>query len=86
VQTLRGTEPDLRRAFEGRLEALSAAHDVLTNEYWAGADLHDIVAGVLAPHGGSDDGRFLISGSPVRLRPRAPSMRATRARCWCCGA
>jgi PAS domain S-box-containing protein len=71
IQTLRGAEPDLRLGFEGRLGALGAAHDVLTQEYWAGADLHDIVAGVLAPYGGLDHDRFRISGSPVRLLPQA---------------
>jgi PAS domain S-box-containing protein len=71
AQTLRGVEPELRRAFEGRLEALSAVHDVLTHEYWAGARLDDVVAAVLAPHGGSDGSRFQISGPRVRLLPRA---------------
>ena len=36
-QTLRGGDPALRAALEGRLTALAAAHDVLTREAWEGA-------------------------------------------------
>ena len=70
-QTMRGTDPALREAFEDRLLALAAAHDVLTREGWAGADIDEVVAGVLAPHGGPGDGRFRVSGPRVRLAPRA---------------
>jgi two-component sensor histidine kinase len=44
---------------------------VLTSERWEGADLHDVVAAVLAPHGGAQAGRFRVAGPPVRLLPKA---------------
>lgn len=69
--TLRGADPALRLALEDRLHALAAAHDVLTNQRWEGADLHDVVAGALAPFGGEQGGRFRVAGPPVRLLPRA---------------
>lgn len=73
--TLREADPVLRRNFEARLFALAAAHDILTREHWEGANLHDVVAGVLAPHdgpaGGRGGGRFDVAGPAVRLRPRA---------------
>ncbi len=71
VQTLRGGNPAVRQVLEARLQALAAAHDVLTRMNWEGAELDDVVAGALAPHGGRDSGRFHVSGPPVRLQPRA---------------
>ena len=71
LQTLRGTAPAVGRTLEARLLALAAAHDVLTRECWEGADLDDVVAGLLAPHGGREAGRFRVSGPPIRLLPRA---------------
>ena len=70
-QTLRGADPVVRGALDARLLALSAAHDVLTREGWAGAGIDEVVAGVLAPHGGRDGGQFRVSGPPLRLVPRA---------------
>jgi two-component sensor histidine kinase len=51
AQTLRSA-PDLaraREAFEARLLALAAAHDLLTAESWHGARLSDVVASTMAP-------------------------------------
>ena len=47
TQTARGTDsPEaFRKAFEGRLIALSQAHDQLTRRHWKSADLRDIVDG-----------------------------------------
>ena len=74
-----------RAAFEGRLLALSCAHNVLTRESWSSADLRDIVHEAVAPFGGeaippaSDaasarrgegGGRFAVSGPHVRLAPQ----------------
>ena len=52
TQTARGTDsPEaFRQAFEGRLIALSQAHDQLTRRHWKSADLRDIVEGATAPH------------------------------------
>jgi PAS domain S-box-containing protein len=71
AQTLRGIDAGVRHMFEGRLQALSAAHDVLTHEFWVGADLNDIVTKVLAPHDDPERQRFRIFGPRLRLLPRA---------------
>ncbi len=71
LQTLRGGDPAVREVLDARLQALAAAHDVLAHTSWEGAELDDVVAGALAPHGGRDSRRFHVSGPPVRLKPRA---------------
>ncbi len=57
-------------SFEGRLIALSKAHDQLTMHHWESADLRDLLSGAIAPHSG-DPGRVVLRGEDVRLRPRA---------------
>ncbi|HET9147751.1 MAG TPA: HWE histidine kinase domain-containing protein, partial [Acetobacteraceae bacterium] len=56
-----------------RIEALSRAHDLLTQASWKGAQLADIVRQTLTPYasgpGGND--QVTISGPPVRLGPNA---------------
>jgi PAS domain S-box-containing protein len=71
LHTLRGADRAIGRTLEARLMALAAAHDVLTREEWEGANLTDVVAGALAPYGGVEEGRFHVSGPPLRLVPRA---------------
>jgi PAS domain S-box-containing protein len=70
AQSLRSADPVVRRGLEARILALAAAHDVLTRDGWAGANINEVVAGVLAPHGGRDSARFRVSGPPLRLAPR----------------
>jgi PAS domain S-box-containing protein len=60
---------EAKRAFEGRLVALSAAHDLLTQSDWQSAALTELVAGTLQAHGGSAS-RVTLSGSPILLSPR----------------
>jgi PAS domain S-box-containing protein len=52
AQTLRGNpDPvDFRNAFESRLMALSATHNLLTATNWAGANLRDILASEFHPY------------------------------------
>ncbi|WP_232631803.1 sensor histidine kinase [Methylobacterium sp. Leaf118] len=72
LQTFRGLDGAAGRqrdAFEGRLLALSAAHNVLTRESWTGADLRPVVAEVLRPFETSG-ARFSLSGPDLRLQPR----------------
>ncbi len=68
-QTLRGdiAPAEARNALTGRLIALARAHDVLTEESWEGAELHDVVAGAVSAHGGPD--RFVVTGAPLWLPP-----------------
>lgn len=70
AQTLRGADPAIRKGLEARILALAAAHDVLTRDGWAGANIDEVVAGVLAPHGGVDGVRFRVQGPALRLVPR----------------
>jgi PAS domain S-box-containing protein len=72
AQTTRsgGSAADVRRGVDGRLVALSEAHDVLTQENWEGADLLEIVERAAAPFTGTGEQRFRISGPPVRVTPR----------------
>ncbi len=71
-QTLRHAETpeQARSAIEGRLLALSRAHDVLTRENWEAASLSEIVAQALAPYQNGEAKRFQIKGPDVRLSPR----------------
>jgi len=55
---------------ESRLLALSRAHDVLTRENWHSADVHDIVAGAVAPYESAPGARFTVSGPPCRMNPK----------------
>lgn len=69
-QTLRAgmTTAAAREALEGRLTALSAAHDVLTRESWSSASLGEIVRKAVEPF--CDKSRYLASGPEIRLNPR----------------
>ncbi|HEV2745721.1 MAG TPA: HWE histidine kinase domain-containing protein, partial [Allosphingosinicella sp.] len=71
-QTLKpdGDPAGMRAALEGRLAALSAAHDLLTREQWSPVDLAEIVRDSLKMCT-ADDSRFRIDGPPVRLSPRS---------------
>jgi PAS domain S-box-containing protein len=72
-QSARGapTAADFRQSFEGRLIALSKAHDQLTVHHWESADLRNIVSGSLAPYAGTAPQRVVLRGEDVVLRPRA---------------
>jgi two-component sensor histidine kinase len=61
-----------RQAFEARLIALAQAHNVLSDEHWEAASLHDILGAVLKPHVARGRGRdrFVIDGPDVRLPPQ----------------
>ena len=59
---------DFMRRFEGRLMALSKAHDRLTRRNWEDASLAEIVREELALHGGSERG-LVAEGPDVALSP-----------------
>jgi PAS domain S-box-containing protein len=54
-----GASGDLARTFLGRLRALAAAHELLTEARWAGTRLATLVRRVLAPHAGPE--RVLVA-------------------------
>lgn len=57
-----------RAAFEGRLAALSEAHNLLTREHWGLVSMHQIIADALRPHG--DTGRFTLDGPDLMIQPK----------------
>ena len=71
-QTLRNSETaaDAKDSIEGRLLALSRAHDVLTRESWEGADLFEIAEQAMAPYANPRENRLHLKGPRVRLPPR----------------
>lgn len=73
AQTARGTaDPaEFRERFEGRLIALSKAHDQLTEHHWENGDLRALIAESVVPYAGSDGERVVLRGDTVELGPRA---------------
>ena len=67
-QTLRtNADPgDFRVAFEARLMALSATHNLLTATNWIGADLRQVAQLEFRPHGPE---RYRLAGPAVALSP-----------------
>ena len=72
-QTARGapTPAAFRERFEGRLIALSKAHNQLTVHHWESADLRGLLSASLAPYAGAGPERVVLRGEDVELRPRA---------------
>jgi PAS domain S-box-containing protein len=72
AQTARGTaSPDaFRKAFEGRLIALSQAHDQLTRRHWLNADLRGIIAGVTSLYVSRSQEQIVIDGIDITVKPR----------------
>jgi len=72
-QTARGapTPAAFRERFEGRLIALSKAHNQFTVHHWESADLRDLLSGSLAPYAGAGAERVVLRGEDIVLRPRA---------------
>jgi PAS domain S-box-containing protein len=70
-QTQRST-PDPQAfvlAFNGRLAAMAASHDLLTDRHWEGASLRDLVSSQLAPFAGGGEKRIYVDGEEVTLDP-----------------
>jgi two-component sensor histidine kinase len=68
AQTLRTNEDPaaFRHAFEARLMALSATHDLLTQTSWRSAGLRDVVQVEFRPY---DPARYRLDGPDVNLSP-----------------
>ncbi|MDM9628453.1 sensor histidine kinase [Rhizobium sp. S152] len=71
--TLRGeqSKQEASASITSRILALSRAHNILTNENWDGADLHQMVESALEAF--QQDGRVAIriEGPPLRVGPHA---------------
>ena len=54
-------------ALDGRIHAMSAAHDLLRQSSWTGVDLHELVQGALEPFRSRTDNEIIIEGERLRL-------------------
>lgn len=54
---------------DGRIRALSATHDLLTQSDWSTTPIGAVVAAELAPYTRAEDGALEMSGPPVELAP-----------------
>jgi two-component sensor histidine kinase len=61
----------LKRAIEGRIQALANVHDLLIKSRWAGAELSIFAARELAPYRGDVEPRARIEGPHVLLGTNA---------------
>jgi two-component sensor histidine kinase len=69
LHTHRSTPEAFVENFEGRLMALSQAHDLLTQRRWAGVGLRELMAQEFAPYANDGDG-IVLSGPEVLLSAR----------------
>lgn len=69
-QTFRKIDAQARRAFEGRLQALATAHDLLTRSRWESTSLAQLVNDTLQP-AGPHRARIMADGPAIRLSPHA---------------
>ena len=70
-QSLRnaGVDVAVRGAFEGRLMAIAATHNVLTDENWSAASLRQIIDGSVTPYRANPD-QLTISGEDLMVSPK----------------
>jgi PAS domain S-box-containing protein len=61
---------DVRQAFEGRLSALAAAHNLLTRQNWEAASIRQVVADTVAAVG-PRTGQVRIDGPDLLMTPKA---------------
>lgn len=54
---------------DGRIRALSATHDLLTQSEWGTTPISAVVAAELAPYTRAEDGLLYMDGPPVELAP-----------------
>ncbi|HUG61016.1 MAG TPA: CHASE domain-containing protein [Methylomirabilota bacterium] len=71
-QTARGSTslPEFIEAFEARLSAMSATHDLLTRSRWEGADLRDVLVAEIEPVLGTLGEAIAVEGPAVALDAR----------------
>ena len=70
VQTFRSASREERAKFEGRLGALAEAHNLLSQEKWAGSELKDVIARAVQPFLPNAPERIRMNGPAVPLSPR----------------
>jgi PAS domain S-box-containing protein len=70
MHTHRSTPETFVQRFEGRLVALSKAHDLLTRRRWTGVGLGELLEQELAPYVDADQSRIVIEGPELTLSAR----------------
>lgn len=64
-----GSIDDFLTQFNARVQALARSHDLLVQENWHGATLHDLLTSQLGPYIDEDKTQVTIEGPPVLLKP-----------------
>jgi PAS domain S-box-containing protein len=70
------TPEGLKRAIEGRIQALSNVHRLFVESRWAGAEIESLVKDELAPYSGDKEMRVRIEGPKQLLEPVAAQAMA----------
>jgi two-component sensor histidine kinase len=60
---------DLKKAIEGRIQALANVHSLFVTTRWIGAELSTIARQELAPYSKTGDMRVRVSGPEILLEP-----------------
>jgi PAS domain S-box-containing protein len=66
-----GTTEGFLERFGARLQALATSHDLLVQESWYGASLHDLVKSQLGHYLDRAGSQILMEGPPILLKPEA---------------
>lgn len=80
VQTFRSASREERAKFEGRLGALAEAHNLLSQEKWAGSELKEVITRALQPFLLNTPERIRMDGPAVPLSPRLAVVLSMRDR------
>jgi two-component system, chemotaxis family, CheB/CheR fusion protein len=67
TMTMHSATKDEHIAFQARLHALGAAHDLITHQHWDRAVLRDVVTSALAPFRETEHSRIELNGPDVIL-------------------
>jgi PAS domain S-box-containing protein len=71
-QTLRNARSldEAGESLAARIQSMDAANDLLVNDQWDSAAMHDLVERALAPFRSANGDRFRVEGPAVRIQPR----------------
>jgi PAS domain S-box-containing protein len=70
MHTHRSTPELFAERFEGRLLALSKAHDLLTRRRWTGMGIGELLEQEFAPYNDADESRIVLDGPELTLSAR----------------
>jgi two-component system CheB/CheR fusion protein len=71
TQSRATTVDEFAETVKGRLQAMAAAHTLLSETEWEHADLTQLVRNVLLPFATPESARIEIAGPSIELRPNA---------------